>query len=400
MAHDRALWHSGPTLPLRLPDQGAHVQGVGAHEELPVLELPAFAGAVRIDLDPQPVRIQYQQLSGGGALEGDTLWLHDRARNRILLFTLEGEYRRAIAYDRPGGAAQIRYVRVLPGGPIVDLATTMGGDALSRATDGSFEERILLDTVSRTGEEVELVSDLPGGVFEMQTMDLPRGQRGVTIRNTAPSLSLPHQVEVGPDASVWITDAEAFELRRLDLDGALREVFRVQAPRTPVTPALVEEHERLLLEQVPPEAREGVEAGFAVREYAAILPPIGRLVADDTGLLWVSEYTGHRPGEQPRVWWVIEPEGDLLGRVEVPEGFRVLQIGVDEVLGVVQDKTPRHTVPSYAAGRLKFLAVAREGSYRGDRSATAIRRYGACADRPRGRDPLTLDQPAADGARS
>jgi hypothetical protein len=185
----------------------------------------------------------------------------------------------------------------------------------------------------------------------MQMVELPSGQQAATIRNTSPTFALPHQMEVGPEGRVWIGAREGFELHRLDLRGELLEVIRVDAPPTPVTASVIAEYEALLLESVPPEVRDGVAAGFADREYAETLPLFQRLAVDETGLLWVSEYVGHRPGATPRVWWIVEPAGDLLGRVEVPEGFRVLHIGADEILGVVQDEWEVPYVVGYALER-------------------------------------------------
>ncbi|MCY3703980.1 MAG: hypothetical protein OXH08_00520 [Gammaproteobacteria bacterium] len=37
-------------------------------------------------------------------------------------------------------------------------------------------------------------------------------------------------------------------------------------------------------------------------------------------------------------WLVLGPDGNWLGSVEIPENFRVTDIGVDEILGVWEDE--------------------------------------------------------------
>ncbi|MFC1791639.1 hypothetical protein ACFL0I_04140 [Gemmatimonadota bacterium] len=49
------------------------------------------------------------------------------------------------------------------------------------------------------------------------------------------------------------------------------------------------------------------------------------------GYLWAEDYG--RPGDAERVWSVFHPEGKLVGRVSIPSGYRVLEIGIGHVLG-------------------------------------------------------------------
>ncbi|MXW10073.1 MAG: hypothetical protein F4X47_16240 [Gammaproteobacteria bacterium] len=43
-------------------------------------------------------------------------------------------------------------------------------------------------------------------------------------------------------------------------------------------------------------------------------------------------------GSGPEPWLVLGPDGNWLGSVEIPENFRVTDIGLDEILGVWEDE--------------------------------------------------------------
>jgi hypothetical protein len=51
--------------------------------------------------------------------------------------------------------------------------------------------------------------------------------------------------------------------------------------------------------------------------------------------VWIAPY---RPAaDHPVSWTVVDREGSLLGEVDLPEGFRPLDIGPGHVLGIVGD---------------------------------------------------------------
>jgi hypothetical protein len=69
--------------------------------------------------------------------------------------------------------------------------------------------------------------------------------------------------------------------------------------------------------------------------FAPTFPAYFYLQADEVGNLWVQEYSA-LIGEG-RVWSVFDPAGVYLGDVEMPERFRVFQIGEGWVLGHWRD---------------------------------------------------------------
>lgn len=83
--------------------------------------------------------------------------------------------------------------------------------------------------------------------------------------------------------------------------------------------------------------RTQIERALAEVEFPATLPPYDRMLVDAEDHLWVQDYLlpGH---EGPTTWSVFDPEGRLLGVVELPARFQPRQIGRDFVLGVWRDE--------------------------------------------------------------
>ncbi|MHB1169739.1 MAG: hypothetical protein ACYC28_10720, partial [Longimicrobiales bacterium] len=68
------------------------------------------------------------------------------------------------------------------------------------------------------------------------------------------------------------------------------------------------------------------------------------ILVDDTGHLWVEEYT--TPGE-PHAWSVFDPVGAFLGSVQVPADLQLTHVGRDAVFGVYRDESGLETVRVY-----------------------------------------------------
>lgn len=78
-------------------------------------------------------------------------------------------------------------------------------------------------------------------------------------------------------------------------------------------------------------------------------PPIGALLGDLEGLLWVQDY--QRPGQESRSWSIIDSAGVEKGRLTFPERFHPLEIGRDYVLGLALDEMDVEYVQLYRLNR-------------------------------------------------
>lgn len=130
-------------------------------------------------------------------------------------------------------------------------------------------------------------------------------------------------------AAAWrdlavVSRNDRYELRAYAADGALRHIVRVAHAPVPVTESLI-----------AIEREEWGQRGgrFDDMPLPETLPAFSTIMSDALDHLWVREYdVPGRPGLE-WLWTVFDPEGRVLGFVEMPEGLWVDEIGADHVLG-------------------------------------------------------------------
>ena len=74
-------------------------------------------------------------------------------------------------------------------------------------------------------------------------------------------------------------------------------------------------------------------------------PSMRSLILDRDGNIWVMEYD--RPGVDDVRWSVFDPSGVMLGTVDFPDGFVLLDVGRDYVLGHWTDELDVEHVQLY-----------------------------------------------------
>ena len=68
-------------------------------------------------------------------------------------------------------------------------------------------------------------------------------------------------------------------------------------------------------------------------------PAYAAMLVDPTSAVWLRPFRGTSEEDGgPEHWLVLGSDGAWLGSVEIPDGFRVMEIGVDEILGVWTDE--------------------------------------------------------------
>jgi hypothetical protein len=120
-------------------------------------------------------------------------------------------------------------------------------------------------------------------------------------------------------------------LRRAD--GTPERIVRRAVESVPVRGAYLDSLRRVQAAEHGPEAARALDNV----EVPERLPAFERLLVDDDAAnLWVQRTAW--PGSVPAEWDVFDAEGQMLGTVQMPAGFRATQIGADFVLGVWRDE--------------------------------------------------------------
>jgi hypothetical protein len=137
---------------------------------------------------------------------------------------------------------------------------------------------------------------------------------------------------------LYYGSSDNYEIEIRTSDGRLERLIRRPIPSLPVTD---EERDAFDASQ-----RERLQRAsslwrglYEMMSLPATKPAYGRMLVDAVGNPWVSEYVERRSGLSPDAsrWTVFDPEGRMLGTVEIPAGGMVLEIGGDYVLGVWRD---------------------------------------------------------------
>jgi hypothetical protein len=203
----------------------------------------------------------------------------------------------------------------------------MGGDG-DEIIEGSQRRTVQYASFAPTGERLGDMGPFPEDEYWIDVEEhMHRWLRvfgGRTVRALA-------------DSIFWVGTGRTYTLNGYDRNGRLvRQVRNLTHKPAPVIAGDVT--------QWVEETMAGMESGMAdhMRSFfesippPEMMPPYDDLVVDTEGNLWVERY--QRPGESQHVWTVFDPEGQMLGAVDVPGGVSVLEIGNDYVLGQWQDE--------------------------------------------------------------
>ena len=265
---------------------------------------------------------------------GDSLMARDSFSSRISIFSADGTFGRVL---RLRGGYQ-RVVGPLPDGRV--FASTL--TSFERGEPGTSE-------IVRPDLEYGILH-ADGSV--QRDLGAYRGSELYMV-NTAGGSPFPRPYPFGRDAFdfLWgdlvvITTNDRYEIRAYRPDGSLaRIVRRDQDVRAPTWADLRDAVAR----QNPgrPEVLDAVGDMPLVEAF----PAFASVLVDRLGHLWIEEY--RFSGEERRLWTVFDPEGRVLGLVEMPGSFRISigEIGEDYILGTREDELGVEYVESWSLDR-------------------------------------------------
>ena len=184
---------------------------------------------------------------------------------------------------------------------------------VSRLTSNGQSAGNLLEY--RGGESI-----VAGGVAGLGSMGAPFGRSVTPV--------------VAQNRLILASD-EHDELRYYDHAGTLRRIARRMRD-----PRLVTDDE---IARYRNDVIRGFRAAANIRELLGIIefpqthPAFGQVVADARGNVWLQEYRT-RWDTGPVYWSVFDPEGAWVTDIELPDSFRVTDVGTDYVMGVWRDE--------------------------------------------------------------
>ncbi|MGW8266626.1 MAG: hypothetical protein ACWGSQ_09680 [Longimicrobiales bacterium] len=275
---------------------------------------------------------EFQYMSLGGVLPGDTMVILDPALRRISLVHPE--------------AGVVRSARLDP--EVSDNATAWGifdNRTLLFGRGGTSADR---EGVYR-GVETYRVSDLAGRLVgelgekpgsEANHIPMNSYTTGEPVIITRVLYFARQGLPVASGDRFYFGSQDRFEIEAMDSQGTLLRLVRVMEDPVPLTRELWDTYVEHRIRTVARDADHERRMRRLMEENSQHLPPAfpahGALEVDALGYLWVEEY--RIPGELTHVWSVFNRDGVRLARVTLPVPMEVLEIGEDYFLGLVKDE--------------------------------------------------------------
>lgn len=269
---------------------------------------------------------------------GDTLGVWDGRLRRLTLFGPDGSLGRTLAFPEIAGVSSPSLTHVLPDGGLV-----------LRGIRFEFEDSqeivrppIHAVVVEADGTLRDTLGALPGSEAVIRIS----GQGVNIIRVPFARTSV---TEVVGDRVVF-TPNDRWELRVHGSDGSLQRLIRVATPTRPVIEADLAAHIEAAVARAPEPARPGLRATLTDAPSPDSMPAFQRIVGDALGNAWVRSY---RPDfeDGPARWLVFDPEGQLLGAMQIPGNLTIYEIGPDFILGRATDELDVEHVQLWALER-------------------------------------------------
>jgi hypothetical protein len=145
------------------------------------------------------------------------------------------------------------------------------------------------------------------------------------------SLSIPglrsSSMRVDGDRMIY-AEGTTYEIRAYSMRGHLQRIIRAAVPRREFTAADIARVKEDAVKDLTGIARESALAALQTVAFPSVYAAFASMTTDDAHRIWVRPTSDQAPAG---LWTVYDPEGKLLGSVQLPEGTRIVWIGADRI---------------------------------------------------------------------
>ena len=268
---------------------------------------------------------EYRQITAMGRGPADSIWVYDFGLRRFTVLTRDCEAVRTVSVG--GTLSAVAAVGRLPDGSFL-VKEGWSAAVNENQRQGLVRDPVAVVRMQSDGSDHDTVTTVAGREVFIGT------ENGRAVMSS-PLFARNSSAAIRGDA-VFVGDQTTLEVSLYSGEGRVERVFRVLGVDLGLTSATVARHKEELLAREPAERRVMLRRHYDAMTTPPSRPAYGDLVVDAEGNLWTGEYV--RYPMVPEVWTVFSAAGELLGDVRLPQGFGVLDIGSDWILGVGRDE--------------------------------------------------------------
>ncbi len=299
---------------------------------------------------------EFQGIGGLFSLPGDSVLVSDLIQRRLTVLSDSGKLGRAFSLggeagmNMPSGG---RFSWAMPAGTFSDGRAMAFSQSfrINDANPGAYRDSADYVVYSSGGVAIDTVGRFPG--IEMEQVPYTFG--GQTFNAPTPvALGKTTALAIARDR-LLIAKNEAWEIEDHSIDGTLVRLIRLRMDPRSITPEDEAANRQVsrefvenqpMLRSMPPQIKQQMLDRVEKAPYPRTLPFIASLQAAPDGTLWVYEQA--RPGDEQRVYAVLDSTGQFLGRVTFPDRFQPFAVTADRVAGVWKDAEDVEHVRVYA----------------------------------------------------
>jgi hypothetical protein len=343
--------------------------------------------ALRLGVPRSTVEQQFDRIRAVTRLLDGTVVVADGGSQEIRFFEENGRFTRKVggSGDGPGEFGRLgsmvrtpgdtlviwdsrnyRFSFFSPTGTLVDVWTLdldvsglVGAEFVGRLGDGGV---ILTTPSTLAGADSPGLHRSPRPFVRVGEGDnvvdtlavLPGFEYAVTMNGGVISFEIPFArnayAAVGED-QVFVGYNDRFEIQELDRGGNVMRLIRYPRVERLLTESETAELEAEVLAYIDPSPsrRRSIERLFREPPPPDLRPAFSGFLVDTEENLWVADWISGfaSPQRAPASWFVFAPEGNLLGSVNMPVGFRPMEVGSDYVIGISRDDLEVERVELY-----------------------------------------------------
>jgi hypothetical protein len=267
---------------------------------------------------------------------GEGLFAFDPGQRRVNVFGLQGKFRGTIPVLEPKGNRGAYRSRCGPDGKLVIAGW---GQQRQRNPDGP-------ELLFQQGAPVWLVDPQNGTVVELG--EYITSERVVTMHGGSGPHPFGRSVVFTLDRDhVFLGTSERLQVEVRDHGGRLLRIYRGPDTDLTITPEVLSDYREAELNPADSLIRDRLV------EHDMPMPPgmpaYLEFILDPDGNLWTERFP--MPGEANPRWGVVSAEGKFYGHMEMPDGFQLMGVTRDQLLGVSRDSLGVERVELYRLSR-------------------------------------------------